>query len=177
MNESSPVAELSLHLALMSLMAVGGGVVLLAPQVGHYVVDSRQWLSNEQFAAAYAIAQAAPGPNLLFISLVGWLIAGWAGAICTTLAVLLPSTVLTLGMLRLQGKRSGGRLARALGDAFAPMSIGFLAATAWLFTRISNVNWHADVLTVLAALVLLRSKVNPVALIALGALAGLLGII
>lgn len=177
MNEQSPVAELSLHIAVMSLMAVGGGVVLLGPQVGHYVVEGKQWLNNEQFSAAYAIAQAAPGPNLLFVSLVGWLIAGWAGAFFTTLAVLAPSTLLTLVAIRLQARHAGGRLTQALGDAFAPISIGFLAATAWLFTRISNANWHADVLTVLAALILLRSKINPVLLIAAGALAGTLGLI
>lgn len=177
MNEQSPVTELSLHIAVMSLMAVGGGVVLLGPQVGHYVVDAKQWLSNEQFAAAYAIAQAAPGPNLLFVSLVGWLIAGWAGAICTTLAVLLPSTLLTLAAIRLQARHAGGRLTRALGNAFAPISIGFLTATAWLFTRISNVDLQADALTLAAALILLRSKINPVILIAAGALAGVLRLI
>jgi chromate transporter len=177
MNEQSPVAELSLHIALMSLTAVGGGVVLLGPQVGHYVVDGHHWLTNEQFAAAYAIAQAAPGPNLLFISLVGWLIAGWSGAIFTTLAVLVPSTLVTLAIVRLQAGRAGGRFARALGDAFAPMSIGLMAATAWLFARISNTDWRADVLTVLSALILLRTKLNPVALIAVGALAGIFQLI
>lgn len=173
MNESSPVAELSLHLAMLSLMAVGGGVVLLAPEVSQYVVGGKHWLSSEQFSAAYAIAQAAPGPNMLFISLVGWLIAGWTGAICATLAVLLPTTMLTLAILRLKTERLGGRLTRALGDAFAPMSIGFLAATAWLFAQASNPDWRADALTVLCALILLRTKINPVALIALGALAGM----
>jgi chromate transporter len=176
MSAPSPVMELSLHIALMSLTAVGGGVVLIGPQVGHYVVDAQHWLSNEQFAAAYAMAQAAPGPNLLFVALVGWLIAGWAGAIATTLAVLVPSTLLTLAMLRVQAGRTGSRLTRALSNAFAPMAIGFLAATGWLFMRISNVDWRADVLTGVTALILLRSKINPVVLILLGAIAGALNL-
>lgn len=177
MSDQSPVAELALHIALMSLMAVGGGVVLLAPQVGQYVVEGRHWLSNEQFSAAYAIAQAAPGPNLLFISLVGWLIGGWSGAVFTTIAVIVPSTLLTLGAIRLQARHAGGRLSRALGEAFGPMSIGLMAATAWLFTRISNTDWRADVLTILSALILLRTRLNPVLLIAAGAMAGALQII
>ena len=172
MNEQSPVAELSLHIALMSLMAVGGGVVLLGPDVGRYVVDARHWLSGEQFAAAYAIAQAAPGPNMLFISLVGWLIAGWVGAVCTTLAVIVPSTVLTLTVVRMNLARHGGRLTRALSAAFAPMSIGFLAATAWLFAQLSNADWRGDALTLVSALIVLRSKLNPVVLIAAGAVLG-----
>jgi chromate transporter len=173
MNDASPVAELSLHIAVMSLMAVGGGVVLLGPDVGRYVVDARHWLSGEQFAAAYAIAQAAPGPNLLFIALVGWLIAGWAGAVCATLAVIVPSTLLTLSVLRMNLARYGGRWTRALSDAFAPMSIGFLAATAWLFAQMSNGDWRGDALTLATALIVLRSKLNPVLLIAAGAVLGI----
>jgi chromate transporter len=173
MDEQSPVWELSLHIAVMSLMAVGGGVVLLGPQVGQYVVEVQHWLTGGQFAAAYAIAQAAPGPNLLFISLVGWLIAGWTGAILTTLAVLVPSTLLTLSVVRMNTSRFSGRLSTALGVAFAPMSIGFLAATGWLFARMSNPDWRADVLTALAALILLRTKLNPVLLIAVGAALGM----
>lgn len=171
MNESSPVAELTLHIAVMSLMAVGGGVVLMAPDVGQYVVG-QHWLTNEQFAAAYAIAQAAPGPNLLFISLVGWLIAGWAGAIFTTLAVIVPSTLLTLSVIRMNLARFGGRLTRALSDAFAPMSIGFLGAAAWLFAQMANGDWRGDALTLVSALIVLRSKLNPVVLIAVGAVLG-----
>jgi chromate transporter len=171
MNESSPVAELSLHIAVMSLMAVGGGVVLLGPDVGKYVVG-QHWLSGEQFAAAYAIAQAAPGPNLLFISLVGWLIAGWAGAVFTTLAVIVPSSLLTLSVIRMNLGRHGGRLTRALSDAFAPMSIGFMAAAAWLFAQMSNSDWRGDALTLVSALIVLRSKLNPVVLIAAGAVLG-----
>jgi chromate transporter len=76
MNAESPLIALCGHLALLSLRAVvGGGVIMVAPEVQSYVVTGKHWLSNEQFAAAYAIAQAAPGPNLLFISLVGWLVA------------------------------------------------------------------------------------------------------
>jgi chromate transporter len=173
MNEQSPVGQLSLHIAVMSLTAVGGGVVLLGPQVGHYVVEGQHWLTNEQFAAAYAIAQAAPGPNLLFISLVGWLIAGWSGAIMTTLAVLVPSTLLTLTAVRMNTARISGRLSAALSSAFAPISIGFLAATGWLFAQMSNADWRAGLLTVVSAVILLRTKLNPVLLIATGAALGM----
>jgi len=177
MYDDSPILDLTLHIALLAVMAVGGGVILIAPEVSQFVVGSRHWLSNEQFSAAYAIAQAAPGPNLLFISFVGWLAAGWAGAICATLAVIVPSTVLTLVIARARSDGKEGRFTRALGEAFAPMSIGFLVATAWIFAQSSNADWRADLLTVGCALVVLRSKINPVVLIALGAAAGLLRLI
>ena len=69
-------------LALSQVMPgpIGGGVVMVAPEMQRYVVDAHHWISAEQFSAAYAIAQAAPGPNLLFVTLIGWQVAGWAGA-------------------------------------------------------------------------------------------------
>lgn len=177
MNHESPVIELCGHLALLSLMAVGGGVIMVAPEVQNYVVSSKHWMSNEQFAAAYAIAQAAPGPNLLFISLVGWLVAGWFGAIATTVSIILPSTLLTLGVIKVRTRRTGNALSKALQHAFAPISIGLLSATALIFTRASNADWRADVLTLLSTLVVLKIRQNPVLLIAAGAIASIVHLI
>ena len=173
MNHESPVLELSVHLALLSLMAVGGGLILIAPEVRDYVVGEKHWLVNEQFAAAYAIAQAAPGPNLLFISLVGWLVAGWFGAIGATVSAILPSTLLTLALMKLRARQAGSKLSEALQHAFTPISIGLVGATAWIFAGVSNADWRADVLTLLSAVIVLSTRLNPVALIAVGALAGI----
>jgi chromate transporter len=173
MNHESPVLELCGHLALLSLMAVGGGVIMVAPDVQNYVVGAHHWLSNEQFASAYAIAQAAPGPNLLFIALVGWLAAGWLGAVASTVSILVPPTLLTLAMIKLRTRQQGGALSTALQQAFTPISVGLMSATALIFARASNADWRADVLTLLAALIVLKTRVNPVALIAVGALAGI----
>jgi chromate transporter len=172
MNVESPVLALCGHLALLSLMAVGGGVIMVAPEVQSYVVTGRHWLSNEQFAAAYAIAQAAPGPNLLFISLVGWLVAGWSGALATTVSIILPSTLLTLALIKVHARQAGNALWQALQQAFAPISVGLLGATALIFARASNLDWRSDALTLLTALVVLKTRLNPVLLIAVGAIAG-----
>lgn len=177
MNPESPVIALCVHLALLSLMAVGGGVIMVAPEVQSYVVSTQHWLSNEQFAAAYAIAQAAPGPNLLFIALVGWLVAGWTGAVATTVSIILPSTLLTLALIRVRARQAGNALSKALQQAFTPISAGLLAATALIFARASNVDWRADALTLLAALIVLRTRLNPVLLIAVGAIAGVANLI
>jgi len=134
-------------------------------------------VTSAQFASAYAIAQAAPGPNLLFISLVGWLIAGWTGAIVTTLAVIVPSTLLTLSVVSLKTSHFNARLTGAVRDTFAPISIGFLLATAALFSQLDNASWRTDVITLLTAIIVLRSKLNPVILIAAGAVAGMLHIL
>jgi chromate transporter len=177
MNQEANVLELCARLALLSLMALGGGVIMVAPEVQNYVVSGKHWMQNEQFAAAYAIAQAAPGPNLLFISLVGWLVAGWFGAIAATVSIILPSTVLTLSLIKVRARQSGNALSKALQNAFAPISIGLLGATALMFARSANLDWRADLLTVLAALMVLKTRLNPVLLIAGGALAGIVHLI
>lgn len=177
MNHESPVLALCSHLALLSLMAVGGGVIMVAPEVQHYVVNGKHWMLNEQFAAAYAIAQAAPGPNLLFISLVGWLVAGWFGAVAATVSTILPSTLLTLALIKVRSKQAGNTIVKALQDAFAPISIGLLGATALIFSRASNVDWRADLLTLGSALFVLKTHLNPVLLIAAGAISAVVHLI
>ncbi|MFZ6744287.1 chromate transporter [Undibacterium sp. JH2W] len=177
MDEQSPVLDLCLHLSVLSLMAVGGGLVMMAPDISYFVVTEKHWVTSAQFASAYAIAQAAPGPNLLFISLVGWLIAGWTGAILTTLAVVVPSTILTLSVISLKTSHFNTRLTGAVRDTFAPISIGFLLATACLFAQLDSASWRADMIMLLTAAIVLCSKLNPVILIAAGAGAGMLRLI
>ncbi|MBE0613278.1 MAG: chromate transporter [Burkholderiales bacterium] len=161
------------HLAILSLMAIGGGLIMIAPEVHQYVVTEGRWITSEQFAAVFAIAQTAPGPNLLFISLVGWLIAGWAGAIGVTAAVIVPSTILTFLIARYSANAADSRFYRALRDGFAPISVGLMSGTGWLFMQVSNESWRADVLTVLSVLLVVKTKINPVFLILVGAIAGM----
>jgi len=218
---SCKLTGLSLHLAILSLSAIGGGVVLVAPDVHDYVAVQNHWLTSEEFAAVYALAQAAPGPNVLFVTLVGWLIAGMKGALATTAAVVLPSSLIALGAARLawrskagkqardddpdgrckqlwqdgQGARQGqggtnwqggrdaqdvaqarpSRWAQALRAAIAPLSAGMLAAAGWSFLNMANAGVLAIALALAAAVVVYATKINPVWLVALGALAGLAG--
>ncbi|WP_395401893.1 chromate transporter [Pseudoduganella sp. UC29_106] len=193
------LSGLSLHLAVLSLSAIGGGVVLVAPDIHDYVAVQNHWLTSEQFSAVYALAQAAPGPNVLFITLVGWLIAGMAGALATTAAVIVPSSLLALGAAKLAARRGrrdaskgeGGdkgegeretvgrssRWTQALRHALAPLSAGMLAAAAWSFLSMANASAIAIGLAMLSAAIVYGTKINPVYLIAAGALAGAAGIL
>jgi len=173
----SIVGPLFAHFAVLSLMAIGGGVVMVAPDMQRFVVDAQHWITAEQFSAAYAIAQAAPGPNLLFVTLVGWQVAGWAGAAAATVAILAPPTALTIAMVRVSTNRAPGRLARAVGKGLAPISVGLVFATGWILFRGGSADWRAAGLALLAAFVVLRTKVNPVWMIAAGAAAGVVGLV
>jgi chromate transporter len=173
----SVAGQLCAHLAVLSLMAVGGGVVMVAPEVQRFVVDSHGWITAEQFSAAYAIAQAAPGPNMLYVTLVGWQVAGWGGALASTLAIVAPPALLTLALMHASTRRTPGRFARAVGKGLAPLSVGLLFATGWILLRGVATDWRAGAVTVLAAGVVLRTKINPVWVIAAGGAAGVAGIV
>ena len=80
-----PAVALSIHLAVMALLAVGSGIVALIPELQRFVVENHQWMTNEQFVTAFTLAQVAPGPNIMFVTLIGWQVAGWTGALATTL--------------------------------------------------------------------------------------------
>ena len=81
---------------LLSLLSIGGAIST-APEMHRYLVDQHHWLTNEQFSAMVAIAQAAPGPNLLFVAVLGWGIGGAFGMLVTMTGILLPSTTLKIG--------------------------------------------------------------------------------
>jgi len=167
------------HLAMLSFAAVGGGVIMLAPDIHRYVVDVNHWVTDEQFAAAYAIAQAAPGPNMLFVTLVGWQIAGWLGAVGATGAVIVPPALLTFVATRASRRRGGsvGRLGKAVRDGLAPLSVGLLLAGAWVLFASGGNGWREAIAVLLTLLVVLRTKINPLWLIIVGALAGIAGLV
>lgn len=179
-DDASPLWLLVTHLALLSFAAVGGGVIMLAPDIHRYVVDVHRWITDEQFSAAYAIAQAAPGPNMLFVTLVGWQVAGWLGAIGATAAVVLPPALLTYVLVRVSGARQGarvGRLGKAVKNGLAPLSVGLLLAGMWVLFDSTHGHWREALTVAVTLAIMLRSKINPLWLILVGAALGVGGVI
>ena len=173
--EGNIIGMLATHLAYLSLMAVGGGVVILAPDIQHYVVDVNHWLSNETFLAAYTIAQVSPGPNLLFVSLVGWYAAGLLGALTATAAIVLPPAVLTLLAVRLSGGQLSKRIETLIKASVMPISVGLLVATGYSLAKTADRSPACTLLTLVTVIAASYRRLNPVGLIAVGAAAGLLG--
>ncbi len=83
--------SLFLHFISLSLLAVGGAITT-APDMHRYLVDETHWLSDTQFTSSIALAQGAPGPNVMFVALMGWT---WG----STLAVVWPRVGLLLPWL------------------------------------------------------------------------------
>ena len=170
------LAALSLHFALLSLMAIGG-VSSILPDMQRYVVEAHQWLSARQFADAYALGQAAPGPNMMFVTLLGWQLAGWAGAAVATLAIVTPPILLTLAVTRLNARNPDAPLGRAIRGGLGPIAIGLTLSSGWILARSSDHSWPAATLTLLTVVLMLRTRLNPMWLILAGAIAGMTGVV
>jgi chromate transporter len=166
------------HFLVLSLLAVGGAITT-APDMHRYVVAQHHWITDAQFSASVAIAQAAPGPNVLFVAVIGWNVAGPLGAVATMSGTLLPSTTLTLVATRWGARRRETRGVRAFTTGLTPLTIGLLVATGWLLAR----PYVGDDLRAIGAIgliavaiaVMLRTRISPMWLVGLGAVVGALG--
>jgi chromate transporter len=174
------------HFLLLSLLAVGGAITT-APDMHRYIVERQGWLSDPQFNASIAIAQAAPGPNVLFIPLLGWQTglalggsywAAAAGLSATFIGILLPSSVLTFAATRWLHHNPEHIIARASKASLAPISIALLIATAWLLTAVHShpgKDWPLWLLTATCLAIAWRTKAHLLWLLGAGALLGALG--
>lgn len=182
--------HLFMYYMSLSLLAVGGAIST-APDMHRFLVERNGWLTDPQFNASIAIAQAAPGPNVLFIALLGWNVginaggpgaAGWAlgllGIALCMVGVMLPSSLLTWQATRWGHRNRNRRSVRAFKQGMAPVVIGLLLATAWVLTRAHGPelsNWPLWTLTAIAALLVWRTKLHLLWMLGAGALLGALG--
>ncbi len=168
--------DLLAHFAMISMLSIGGALAT-SSEMHRYLVDERGWINHQQFVESITLAQAAPGPNVLFVTLLGWQVAGTAGALATTLGVLVPSSVLTFYANRWRAAHYTSHLVRAIRLGLSPVAIGMTAAAGWVIAANNDFNPRLAALTVLTMAVVLRSKINPLWLIALGAGLGASGIL
>lgn len=170
------LAALGLHFTLLSLMAIGG-ISSILPDMQRYLVEAHQWLSATQFADAYALGQAAPGPNMMFVTLLGLQLGGWSGAFVATLAMIAPPVLLTLAITRLNANNPEAPLGRAIRGGLGPIAIGLTLSSGWILSHSADHDWRGVVLTLTTVLLMLRTRLNPVWLILVGAVAGMTGIL
>lgn len=168
---ASELLAMFVHFLLLSLLAVGGAITT-APDMQRYVVGERGWLSDAEFTASVALAQAAPGPNVLFVAVIGWNVAGLSGVCACLVGSLLPSTTLALAASRF-GDRHGQSLAvRAFTTGLAPLTLGLLLATGWVLLEPVRHSWVAPALVLATIIFMLKTRRSPLWAIAVGAVAG-----
>ncbi|HJV24199.1 MAG TPA: chromate transporter [Aromatoleum sp.] len=173
-------ADLFLHFLMLSLLSIGGAMAT-APEMHRFLVDERGWISDADFTTAIALAQAAPGPNVLFVPVLGYQAAGVLGAVAALVGILLPSTLLSLGVSRWGAQRRDTPAVRAFTAGLAPVTVGLVFATGWLLSLpfIGEPSHRAGALVLIVATmaVTLKTRLAPMWMIAVGAIVGALGLV
>lgn len=164
------------HFLAMSMLAIGGAMAV-APDIHRYLVDERGWIDDTQFSAAMALAQAAPGPNLLFVPVLGYAVAGMAGAMVSLLGMLLPSTTLAIFASRWGSRRREQRGVRAFVAGMAPITVGLILSTGGVLAVPMAGIPGAWVLIAATVALSLKTRLSPVWLIGGGAIAGAAGLV
>ncbi len=154
----------------LSLISFGGGQAII-PEIHRQAVQGHQWIGEATFLADYAIARMAPGPTSLIVTLVGWQAAGVIGAVLATVAIFAPSSLLVLALARVWARYRGAPWQKAVERGLAPVAAGLiLAASLTLFQAIAG-GWIAIALGLVSTALVMTEKVNPLLLIAGGAVA------
>ncbi|MBI5277005.1 MAG: chromate transporter [Burkholderiales bacterium] len=179
--------NLLLHFGLLSLLTVGGAVTT-APDMHRFLVQEKLWLTDPQFSASIAIAQAAPGPNVLFVALMGWNVglnaggigAALFGAMVAMVGIMVPSSMLNYYTTRWSHRNRDLRGVRAFKQGMAPVVIALLVATGWILATGESPrgsDWPLWLVTLASGLVVWRTKVHLLWLLGAGALLGWFGLV
>jgi chromate transporter len=181
---------------LLSVLSISGAITTV-PDMQRYLVAQQGWLTDAQFTSSVAIAQAAPGPNVLFVALMGWNVGlnagggigagphawllGCLGLLLTMLGILLPSTTLAYFATRWGHRNRARRDVRAFKQGMAPVVVGLLVATGWV---LANGNhgpdapaWHLWLVAGIATLVVWRTRIHLLWLLGAGAALGAAGFV
>jgi len=196
------------HFLQMSLMSVGGAIST-SSEMHRFLVEQHHWLTQEQFNQSIALAQAAPGPNVLFVALMGWYVgmnagstaAALFGVLVTMVGIMTPSTIITYTAARWGHRNRDLRAVRAFKQGMAPIVIALLLSTAWIMASSAGAgvsagasvsagagaaapiasavlaNWPLWLAAIVSGLIIWRTRIHLLWLLAAGAVLGALGLI
>jgi chromate transporter len=176
------------HFLLLSMMSIGGAISTTS-EMHRFLVEQHHWLTQDQFNGAIALAQAAPGPNVLFVALMGWHVGMNAGSVGAALlgvtvsmvGIMTPSTIITYAAARWGHRNRELRAVRAFKQGMAPVVIALLLSTAWILGSSAGASdrtqWPSWLLAVVAGLIIWRTRLHLLWLLAAGALLGVLGFV
>ena len=155
--------------ALLSILAIGGGTAVL-PEMENMTVHEFHWITAQQFRDIYSLGQVAPGPNMLMVMVIGYRLAGAAGAMVVGLAFFLPDCILTFFANRLWERFAGSPWREAIQRGLAPIAIGLMLSGTYAIGRLSILNVTAFGIALVSFAVLSWRRVNPLILISAGGL-------
>ncbi len=169
MNPALLLALLAIF-APLSFTTIGGGQSVVS-EIHRQVVTVHAWLTEDGFVTLFALSRLAPGPGSLLVTLIGWVVAGWAGAIVASVAIFVPSSLLLYGLARLWARHRGARWQRAIEQGLAPIAAGLILAAALTLLQAARGGPAAWAVAAVSTLALTATRLNPFILLGGGALA------
>ena len=154
--------------ASLSLVAVGGANAVV-PDLHRQVVTQLGWMDDRTFADLFGLAQVAPGPNILIVSLLGWQVAGISGLLVATAAILGPPGLLAFAIGRLVARHGEAAWLRLVQAGLVPVAVGLILASGLVMARAASLDLVTGVITLATALFVLLTRRNPLWPIAGGA--------
>jgi chromate transporter len=172
------------HYLLMSLMSIGGAIST-SSEMHRFLVEQHHWLTQAQFNDSIALAQAAPGPNVLFVALMGWHVgmnagstaAALLGVAVTMVGIMAPSTILTYAASQWGHRNRELRAVRAFKQGMAPIVIALLLSTAWILGGAGGADWRLWLLSLASLLLIWRTRLHLLWVLAAGAVLGALQVV
>ena len=168
------LAELTAQFLLLSMLSIGGANAII-PEIHRRAVDVEHWMTDADFAQLFALSQAAPGPNVLIVSLIGWKVAGITGGVVAMLAMSGPSSALTYAVAHAweRFRDEPWRIAIQLG--LAPVTVGLILASGYVLTRAADHTWVAYAITGVTLVIGLVTPIHPLWLLGAAAIVGVAG--
>ena len=164
--------DLALFFAAVSLISVGG-ISSVLPEVQRYVVEARGWMSAEEFVQLFAIAQAAPGPNVLIVSLIGWKVFGLAGALVSLAAMCGPAAALSWWVSGLWERFRDHHWRIATQRALGAIAVGLVMSSGYVLATPNGPDWRNSLIAAATAVAMIATRLNPLWMLAAGGAAGI----
>lgn len=164
--------SLALLFTELSLLAFGGGNTIL-PEMQRAVVDIHHWMSAQEFSALFALAQAAPGPNMMIVPLIGWQVAGWSGLLVSSLAKFGPSSIVTIVVMGGWKRYKDKPWRQVIQRGLVPVTVGLVVSSGLLIAKASATTMPLAGAIALCTLMALNKRIHPLWVLAVGAVLGM----
>ena len=145
----------------LSFLSISGGGTILA-EMEHQTVDVYRWLTQREFVDLFAITRVAPGPGILIVTLIGWKVAGWMGALVATLALFVPSSLLFAAVTVLWQRFSGSPWRATIERGLAPIAVGLIFASGWTIAEGASLSTIGYGIAAACTLLFWKSHINPI---------------
>lgn len=160
--------------SVLSFLSIGGAISVI-PEIHRQAVDISHWMTDREFVDLVAIAQAAPGPNVLFVTLIGQHVAGIPGALLATFCMCGPACVVAFFIARVFERFKEKHWRIAVQAGLVPLSIGLIASVALLIARAADNDWKTLAITVATFALTYWTRISPLYALGVATVVGVAG--